>query len=543
MALCFRKQPIAFKALTPARRRPGIFKSDVFGTYYHQYLTIEIPWCETDQDMTRLLDSLPESAKAEHWESFEKRVEHALTAAAYLHEMRHFHDCFGTVAGITLFLNDLHIIDLFLRACLTLRRTGQHWRIPVTEWVRDNRCPEEVKRALLEFQMAHKLRLLFLGNIRLPVKPGSTREIVRLFLPTGGFIRPDDLAIPAFPTNIKLSRKGRLVPHIGFVPLGFEALIEGNAQAIQRTMIEGWWGKEVAAEVWRRMTHIEMASEEEDPSPNLYLATDFMVTRRLREVYSISEFSRDLILDFTDKALMESRLYSTAQSLSGEGLTTAIEYIHPGLQTLKHIKQISSAQNPIPERGAPSGTGPVANGETFLWDLVRQAPPVEELLALGARRPPVTAIVRSFVLNQVVKPLLEIRRRSDGRAFRTIHGYVEYHREMPQVPFIVYKSQSCIAPYVSSFAVRECLIQYIFIERIMNALFEARQQPIIFCPRRFSRFPGARFMNFARSRSCQDWISEMACGSWQPGYLADLPDCNFRNTLDAFRVEALPLPQ
>jgi len=545
MSLKLRRRRIRFSSLKPAHRRPGIFRSDVFGTYHHQYLAVELPrynnhdqfvaeMTDLEREMSRAIAeaSNGEPPRAGTGGSFEERVVRAMTTAAYFHEMRHFHDCFGTFAGVTLFLNYLHVMELFLRACRALRRSNSYWRVPVSKWISETACPKEVGLAFREYQRARQLRLLFLGNVALPSEAGETDEIARLFVPTGGIADTNDFAFPAFPMHFERYVKGRPARRVGFAPLGFEALIEGNAQALQRSIIASWWGGEVAGEVMQRMRLVELSSEHDDPEPSVYLATDFMLTRLLRQ-RGIAEFQQSLILDLTDAALMNSCLFSFIEESSDADLRTKTIYVHPGRRMLRQIEQF------VPSEDVTKGTPPSAQGSDALWKLVEDAPSVETLLAVSGQRP-VTEVVRSLVLHKIVEPLLDIRRRSGERAFRTSDGYMEYMLEMPQAPFTVYKSGIVVADYLTA-ELQKTLWEYIFTERIMNALFGAEPggAPIILCPRRFDQPPGLSLADFEPVRGCRTWIAEMACGSWQPRHPIDLPTCGFRHFLTFLRVAGI----
>src|ERR1041384_1658876 len=66
--------------------------------------------------------------------SLEKRVQLSLARYSYIHETRHFHDFFGTLAGVSLFMAHFEMLRHFLTLFEMSRHTDETWSIPFPEW-------------------------------------------------------------------------------------------------------------------------------------------------------------------------------------------------------------------------------------------------------------------------------------------------------------------------------------------------------------------------------------------------------------------------
>src|SRR4051794_23547224 len=89
----------------------------IFGYYnpFFLYAYVRRPVSETLQEPARLQNVL----------SPDELFEYALARYTYFHELRHFHDYFGTFAGISLFSAHLQQVRAFAGFCEDVRAAGR----------------------------------------------------------------------------------------------------------------------------------------------------------------------------------------------------------------------------------------------------------------------------------------------------------------------------------------------------------------------------------------------------------------------------------
>jgi hypothetical protein len=127
-------------------KQAGLLESlsnyQAFGSFHHQFLTLTVrqprfgllKW----EDIERFI--------AEH-PSIDDQAEAALESAAPVHELRHVHDCFGTTAGLTFYLDHIRELNSFVNVCVDLRKRDLRWKVPVGEWAQERSCPESVQKS------------------------------------------------------------------------------------------------------------------------------------------------------------------------------------------------------------------------------------------------------------------------------------------------------------------------------------------------------------------------------------------------------------
>ncbi len=535
---------IRLEQLQPRRYGHTHFLDDVYGAYYHEFLTVAYNQRESVDDLLRSLDHEGVQQFIKATPALDARVERALSDAVTLHEIRHFHDCFGTLAGLALFIDHMTMIDHFIDVCRVLYDKKITWQLPVVEWVDKASCPDEVKFFVRSFVYGQILRRVVLGMFGLELEQGPQTEIAAKFeLPQ--ITQLPDLHFLAYPTNLDRFELETGVSNVrtSWRPLGSEALLEGNAHALQRSVTASIWGEEVEREVWRRMT-IAVVPEEEEESVDIsgpYLVTDFMLTRYLGNK-GIRTFARDLILDITDAALMESVVvripHGPDTRIASPRTSMTSIFRHPGRAFVDILDRVSWHTGSMPKAGAPPSTQMhTGNSLDKMRDLTAGIPAPDQLFA---RRTYVHGheAVLSFAIHNIVQPILSVRNELGDSVFRTIDGYGLNASKLPVPPIMLLKSG-----IVKSRDVTDALLQkwgeYVMVSQMMNALMNITPgAPLgIFCPKAVEGFPGARFLDFARGQRWQVHIENKSCMRWSPGRLTELPSCLFRSLIETLGIE------
>src|SRR6516165_6823757 len=135
-----------------SNRLASALDTTVHGTFYHTYLAVH--YAEDTYNLSRP-DQIRKRLRRERDPA--KRLLTAIRQVTLLHEVRHFHDCFGTNAGITLFLHHLARLRAFLGMCSRLNKDNLILKLPLAEWVEDSSCPKYVQEFFFDF-IRHAIR-------------------------------------------------------------------------------------------------------------------------------------------------------------------------------------------------------------------------------------------------------------------------------------------------------------------------------------------------------------------------------------------------
>jgi hypothetical protein len=148
-----------------------------------------------------------------------------------------------------------------------------------------------------------------------PAQRNETDEVWREFLVPVG---KNNAVIPAFPMTFGIrghgyeTEQGRIVQ---WVPLGLAVLVEGNAQALQRSFLSSVVSKgmDQALEFVQTVSEpIDADSDPFDVTSGLvapYRVTDLVLSKYLKTHHeALTKFPREWIMRLTDLALMMSSI-------------------------------------------------------------------------------------------------------------------------------------------------------------------------------------------------------------------------------------------
>jgi hypothetical protein len=282
---------------------------------------------EAARSLVRPLESLPRG----------KQVPYMLEVTQGLHEIRHFHDHFGTTAGFSRVVRTLRDAMAFSDMWQELRKAGRIC-LPLAAWAGRPDAPEVLRdyaakrRAYVEWFNLHDG--LILPHTQEMAEGNAEEGLVVVHM------RNLHAVIPVVPLNVRTataveSADGRsshitsMGPrHQKIVPLGCSVMMEGTAFAIQRNVVERLFGHEAAEDVHSWMGH--RASER--MQPHLYTAVDTFLTRKWTTFYNAYQVA------ITDAALMPG----PDQTEPGD---------HPGMRLARLVK--AAADGPPSYRELP----------------------------------------------------------------------------------------------------------------------------------------------------------------------------------------------
>ena len=494
-----------------------------YGSFYHKYLCVNIP-----HFTERALDRKQISKFLKATPDVDARVHRALSDVTAVHEFRHFHDCFGTRSGYTQFNAHHSRLIAFAEILNRLRKDKVKLQLPLGDWAMKSSCPDYVKEFSRRIRNGRFLERAFNGSLPIIRRVGLESEPY-VSIKYGGKV-----VLPAFPLSIKVIGLDKNDAAIGtefethFVPIGFEQVLEGNAQAIQRTVLESVWPSDVVDRVWEAMT---VSYEEQIDADFLfkpdeafirlpYNITDFTLSKYLRKKFGITSFPRDRLLDLSDRALMVGSCVKYAEfgkfSPPGGAFVTIMEGASWKRKSDRQVFPDMDFGGMLAEAVKAIKEGP--NLVDFL-----PARSISDILSY----------ILCYAQRFVVAPIFEARLKSDNRVMRSGSTYLRDFGSLPSPPMVVSRNGiSANAELPKDFiAVWSKFVMFgELAEQIWN------DESLLSCPRAYESIPGLKYMEMFHPTGCDSQISSRACLTWDSYRRTSLPKCYF-----SFLTEMLQL--
>ncbi|MET3665317.1 hypothetical protein [Caulobacter sp. 1776] len=437
-------------------------------------------------------------------------IETVYTALSPIHETRHFYDQFGTFAGMSLFSTRMQVLRSFARASRQLARTGETWRTPLSEWIREETCPSEV-RAFARIARADAMgSRVLIGNF----KPLSVnRRIDDLIIPMD-----TDLGRTVDAATLRNVVKDSDPPEYYTVlyPFGVEAAFEASAHAITRSFIGDQASAELIEALEQRL-HVAMDNEDSLAEATMpYMVLDLLISRFMND-RGRPRFSRDLVLGVADELLSCSAL--KVEDL-GNGLAAA-EIFPMGERLLSLLKggDIDDftkgvvAASPLAEAAYDAMLAQLEQGGD--WDTVFD----DSSLDADVR------IWESYAAQHFSVPLLRLRRETKHATFRTGNGFLDALNLVVPSARVV-SGRISFSPETPE-RVQRAWWRVAFADEFVRALMDGRP---IFCPRAYNSLPGLGNVGFTASGSCETHIA-LGCGVLGETPQIHSPACTFQKEL------------
>jgi hypothetical protein len=468
--------------------------------------------------------------------SLEKRVQLSLARYSYIHETRHFHDFFGTLAGVSLFLAHFEMLRSFLTLFELIRRTDETWSLPFPKWADTSKFRDIHNRFLRRWSLYRRSAARFTGAFRATASPKQHTEDYIVYLETENASGK----IAAFPFSLGLVEEG--VNLSVYYPISFIALLEGNAQAIQRTLAEHEFPPEIAIQFTpKKIDHrisqpiegLDDAFEVVAASSQPYNVTDYLVSKYLRLTYNQPSFQRESITRLTDIALSKSAILPLAEDELG--LPTQFQVSDVGQNFIDALKQTPMETLVTGEIEYPQVLTTVY--KNYL-DTILNFPEPETVDYKGDLLSPLT-MLESVLRHEVIAPLIQARIESKHEVFYSVNEYMKRFISLPKVPVLEYEGGLEFAPYMSNKA-KDAWSKYVFLSRIVSEIASGSQ--VLTCPRAQGAVGGKGDMSFHFDGECRDEINRGACNGWYPTRPRVLPKCLFANSLKALGAFGGMLP-
>ena len=491
--------------------------SHEYGSYHYQNMVLQL---HGEQGLLEFLSTVEEQFR--HANTIEEELDIALRHLTLLHEVRHFHDCFGTLAGISLFGAYLRTMGAFCDTAKHLYENRLSWSLPLADWARDESCPEVVAEFVHAYERLQAHSKVFLGDLQLPmsdepiVEPWVDVEIgdLETTFPASlhrlGIVEVD----VDDPSSAEAEPK-KLGVHPE--PLGFEVLIEGNAQALQRSIARALYPS-IADKLWDRLNLlIHMLPIAADPAQTgmrrvlPYNIVDAFVTRYLKKRASVTQFHGGLILDVIDGALMNSVAPPFDKPTKSK---------HPGYALVEALDEMV-----IDRKGDVAEIKVRRDHPSALDGLIQRYEKTEspEKLESGQGYIHPLNYIEAYAIHKITLPLMKARRRQGNKLYTNVETYLENIFGLPTPPVIVNPRSLMLAKNNRDIFLKkwsEFVILGALMEQVMH-------NSVLSCPRWLKSVPGIEFMELRAEPSCSQYIRRRGCQTWSRGRLQSLPKCPF----------------
>lgn len=407
------------------------------------------------------------------------------------------------------------------------KHTNENWSIPFTTWAATSQFADIYSRFLRSWSLQQQAAIRFAGLFS-PISGTESHPKDHVVYLGTNYSAKDRVA--AFPFDFGLPDQGKRITV--YYPVSLIALLEGNAQAIQRSLAAAELPSHLADQftpvnIQHRI--LEDAGETEDIDKIVaavtqpYNVTDFMLSKYLR-LRGKPTFDREALLRLTDITLSSCGIVS--RQTDDLGLPRSFEMTEVGRDFVNQMESIpldkivsGDVEYPSVLRGAYSG---------FLESIV-DFPTPEQIEYRGDLLSPLK-LLESIFRHEVIAPLLQARLDSNHEVFYSVDEYMRRLPSLPKVPVIEYPNGVQFAPYMIPIA-QDAWSKYVFIRRLCSEL--ASGSHILTCARATGVVGHIADSSFCMSGECRTNIEAGNCNGWYNSSPRPLPPCLFTGVLKA----------
>lgn len=395
--------------LQPTTLRPYLSSniSSEYGIFFPRYLTIALP------------DGMPSPNEGldRHFSDLspKEQVSEAMKYVAVPHEIRHWHDWFGTLAGVLFYSEYGYLIEAFTHLLHELR--GTDIQLPLNMWAEKEDAPPSVVKFVARYRQYEIDQFLIGGSFPGPWEEGPAPDVDYIILEVENF----GAEVPAYAVTAEkflIAEDGHITYQTmhQLIPIGLENIIEGIARQIQNRLILHRYGPKALSLV---EDHLRTTDAEDRPIPP-YHVTDFMLAKVLKRrgiTLSPEKFS-SLLMAISDYVLCPKGVSAFKDS---------IRAIHPGQRYIQAIEQVdASVANTIHYKYPKS--------DTWCQELIQQAQ------ALGDK-PPDTFLefFNWSIWRNYIAPIAKLRLHYGDQVMTDIDSYIDHLGHFPS-PDLLTKS-------------------------------------------------------------------------------------------------------
>lgn len=448
----------------------------------------------------------------------EQLIGYALARYTFFHELRHFHDYFGTTAGISLFTAHLEQVRAFAAFAEAVRGSGRELVLPFDPSSFAGTPLEDIARGLVRnWRIFLRSTTTFVEAFERTIEAGHVPRDHVVFKSREG----DGPDVPTFPLQMGIGSEGRVDPVTVFYPIGLEVLLEGNAQALQRGLMEVECSPAIADQLISLMNPRSLDTI--DPMEALrtgvtpYNVTDLLVSKFLR-LRGHPRFQRSTILQLTDQTLSWS--YMRPRSKAWE-VPATFELVDIG-KVFIDLLEAAPLQNLV--AGTVSHPDGLSDVYGSFLETISNTPTPEEIEYKGDLLFPIR-MIESIVMHHIVKPLLKARLETKHEMFCSVAKYMEKVPSLPMLPVMVQGGNVQFAPYMQSQKAIDAWVKYSMMVGLMRELYAAQSHLNCFRAQQLHETE----LNLSVAGHCNEHIARGSCTGWIPG--RGLPICGFANLL------------
>ena len=456
--------------------------------------------------------------------------EDALTQLAYemmslYHEMRHFVDMFGTVAGCALFGGYIARLKDFAEISGIMREAGMRWKLPLVKWSGESDCPAVVRKFIREAKTFNVGADLFISPFE-PVEVDGHREAILIELEYAGGGRTD-----AFPLRIGVIKGGVETLRSILFPMGLEALTEATAHALSRNLVSDYFPASISQRLENQSVALDVAEDQltndqlfaQTATP--YMAVDLMISRFFQRK-GISGFQRDLIFALVDRVLTTAKI----GHVEVQPGTTGFHYDRVGNMLLALLE---SGDPNLLKAGKIADRPDLLNAYKGLLANLESGGDWETVEDDGSPLSSVR-IWEAYVAKKLMLPLLRERVATDGTVFTRHNEFLGLINRIG-LPLVRVANGKLLFGDMPE-RVIQAWIHQLMLGQILHRLVSGKP---IFCPRAFSLLPGIDTVNLAFDGECDNHMV-MGCGTFRPEQTdPTTPNCLFELSLRVSALERL----
>ena len=495
--------------------------ADLLGTFSQQFLFISLSssgQTSTSEDIKKLMSVDINAAK---------RL--VLNRYVWLHERRHFHDAFGTAAGLAAFRLNFECICEFAQ----MKKELGALLPPPPLWREDS--PDRIKQFIRKYTLSNKCLALICGSQRSILSLNSVEDwdkpLVELQssnpLPIHSELNLSPSTLICFPQAIGVRIKGKEVKATRYIPIDFTTLTEANSQMLQRELAYFEFGQEMRAAIVGGSWSVPLTEDfakimESAPLP--YDTIDYVLARAARAGGANATIDPNTIFRVTEAALNRTKV-----SRYGDQVGVVFDTPSQSLATLLD-KELTPKQL----------NGPAIKIENMIRksifdDLlvyIDSLPKWTDIPEDSSLESPI-CILYSYVMQEIAKPLLCKKLNPDFmNRYTTAAGYVELTSELPE-PFIVATPNGFDVRCEPQHKQRllNAWLKYCFVVDLVSQSVNGDSE--IYCPRKHGFLKKYPMMNLCSgSLTCQQRIDRSLCGEWSSTQRHKAPICVFTNSLN-----------
>lgn len=458
----------------------------IFGTFSLRYLSIEAT-LNTNKLQEILLQELLDKPS---------NGQIGLADTSYFHELKHFQDSFGTIAGLSLFENEFNLLLKFVEKLYNNKK----YKLPLSV----NALEKDNQGFVVEC-LSHKI---LCENFR------TTKRISKQEEHTSQYKIEDKKSNIYFPINTFRFNEGQVSNWVDFISIGFNTLLEANSQIVDRKIVELQRNEELDKELKKRLFTINGIITD-------YWIVDLIVSKYLQK-NGRNNFEMESILKIVDIIL--AKINFRTGSKSNIVLLQYVDINRVFLETLESIDFENIEENSI--KYPPSV---IASYSELIERLEKDFPYIE--LNKYETSLPLSVydsliIIRNYIIHFITIPLIKNRLQSEENIFTS---FTEFLKGVTKFQPLVMSIDNKVIFTVENKVLIEAWKNYVWIANIFNQF--ANEEKVIKCPVYYNEVLYIKDTNWCFNSTCAV-KKKLGCGLFYPNNPLKLPSCMFSNIVN-----------